>query len=91
MQRRCLLGLARPDPRSQRLALKAVSLVQAWCADADLPVPGEDTGSYSRGRGRLPIAFLTAANTRINAHLTARIQLRDTYQATSSNPSTAAP
>jgi hypothetical protein len=59
---------------------KAVSLVQAWCADANLPVPGEDTGSYSRGRGRLPIEFLTAANTRINAHLAARIQPQDTYQ-----------
>jgi hypothetical protein len=58
---------------------KAVSLIQAWCDDAGLPAPNKDTGAYSRGRGRLPIGFLTAANNRINAHLNARIQLADTY------------
>jgi hypothetical protein len=58
---------------------KAVSLVQAWCDDAGLPVPNKDTGAYSRGRGRLPLEFLTAANNRINAHLNARIQPEDTY------------
>lgn len=59
---------------------KAVSLVQTWCDEAGLPVPDNNTGSYSRGRGRLPIGFLTAASARINAHLTARIQPEDTYQ-----------
>jgi hypothetical protein len=59
---------------------KAVSLVQAWCDDAGLPVPNKDTGAYSRGRGRLPLEFLTAASKRINAHLNTRIQLADTYQ-----------
>lgn len=58
---------------------KAVSLVQAWCEDAGLPVPGEDTGAYSRGRGRLPLEFLDAANRRINDHLSARIRPADTY------------
>jgi hypothetical protein len=47
----------------------AVSLVQAWCDDAGMPVPNKDTGAYSRARGRLPLGFLTAANNRINAHL----------------------
>jgi len=59
---------------------KAVSLVQAWCDDAGLPVPGKDTGAYSRGRGRLPVEFLDATNRRINAHLSARIRPEDTYQ-----------
>ncbi|MGB6220464.1 MAG: IS4 family transposase [Haloferula sp.] len=59
---------------------KAVSLVQAWCDDAGLPVPNKDTGSFSRGRGRLPLKFLTAVNSRINDHLNTRIQPEDTYQ-----------
>lgn len=59
---------------------KAVSLVQAWCADSGLPIPNEDTGSYSRGRGRLQLEFLDAANQRINSHLDARIRPEDTYQ-----------
>ncbi|MGB6222000.1 hypothetical protein, partial [Haloferula sp.] len=41
---------------------KAVSFGQAWCDDAGLPVPNKDTGSFSRGRGRLPLKFLTAVN-----------------------------
>jgi hypothetical protein len=59
---------------------KAVSLVQAWCDDSGLPVPDEDTGAYSRGRERLPLEFLSAANQRVNAHLRARIRPEDTYQ-----------
>jgi len=59
---------------------KAVSLVQAWCDDAGMPVPNKDTGAYSRGRGRLPLGFLAAANNRINAHLNTRIRPADTYQ-----------
>jgi len=59
---------------------KAVSLVQAWCADAGLPAPNKDTGSYSRGRGRLPLEFLVAVNRRINDRLDARIRPGDTYQ-----------
>ncbi len=59
---------------------KAVSLVQAWCDDFDLPVPGQDTGAYSRGRGRLGEEFLVSVNDRVNAHLSARIQPRDTYR-----------
>ncbi len=59
---------------------KAVSLVQAWCDDAGLPVPNNDTGAYSRGRGRLPLEFLMGASSRINAHLAARIRPEDTYR-----------
>ena len=58
---------------------KAVSLVQAWCDDAGLPVPNKDTGAYSRGRGRLPIEFLEEANERVNAHLSAGIRHEDPY------------
>lgn len=59
---------------------KAVSLVQAWSKDAGLPVPDEDTGSYSRGRGRLKMEFLDAAGKRVGEYLDARIGPEDTYQ-----------
>ena len=59
---------------------KAVSLVQAWCEDAGLPVPEKDTGAYSRGRGRLRAEFIRAASRRVNEHLEARIKPEDTYQ-----------
>ncbi len=59
---------------------KAVSLVQAWCEDMGLPTPNEDTGAYSRGRGRLGVEFLSAASKRIGEHLNARIRPEDTYQ-----------
>lgn len=59
---------------------KAVSLVQAWCEDAGLPSPGEDTGSYSRGRGRLRIEFIDAVKRRVNGYLKARVRPEDTYQ-----------
>lgn len=59
---------------------KAVSLVQAWSKDAGLPVPNEDTGSYSRGRGRLGMEFLEATSQRVGEYLNARIGPEDTYQ-----------
>ena len=59
---------------------KAVSLVQAWCADRGLPVPGKDTSAYSKGRGRLQMEFLTAVNKRVNSHMEARISPGDTYR-----------
>lgn len=59
---------------------KGVSLIQAWCEDAGLPAPGKDTGAYSKGRGRLPMEFLEAANRRINDRLSARIRPEDTYR-----------
>ena len=59
---------------------KAVSLVQAWCDDAGLPVPDKNTGAFSRGRDRLNMGFLSAANTRVNAWLDARVRPEDTYQ-----------
>jgi hypothetical protein len=59
---------------------KAVSLIQSWCDEAGLPRPSEDTGGYSKGRGRLKIEFLRAVQARINAHLDARIRVEDTYQ-----------
>ncbi len=59
---------------------KAVSLVQAWCDDAGLPVPGNNTGAFSKARERLGMDFLAAANTRVNASMDARIRPEDTYQ-----------
>jgi hypothetical protein len=58
---------------------KAVSLVQAWCDDLGLPVPGKDTSAYSKGRARLGSGFLSSVNERINTYLTARIRPEDTY------------
>lgn len=43
-------------------------------------MPNQDTGSFSRGRGRVPLKFLTAVNSRISDHLSARIQPEDTYE-----------
>lgn len=59
---------------------KAVSLIQSWCDEAGLPRPSEDTGGYSKGRGRIKIEFLQAVQARINAHLNSRIRPEDTYQ-----------
>ena len=58
---------------------KAVSLVQAWCDDLGLPVPGKDTSAYSKARGRLKSEFLLSVNERVNAHMSARIRPEDTY------------
>jgi hypothetical protein len=59
---------------------KGVSLVQAWCEEAGLPVPGKDTGAYSRGRGRLPMEFLEAVSRRVSDRLNARVRPGDTYR-----------
>lgn len=59
---------------------KAVSLVQCWCGEAGLPVPGSSTGAYSRGRSRLGMKFLRAVSQRVNHYLKARIQDEDTYK-----------
>lgn len=58
---------------------KAVSLVQAWCDDLNLPVPGKDTSAYSKARGRLRSEFLTLVGERINTYMSARIRPEDTY------------
>ena len=59
---------------------KGVSLVQAWCKDADLPAPGQDTGAYSNGRKRLKISFLNKVADRIKRYLNSRIRPEDTYK-----------
>jgi hypothetical protein len=58
---------------------KTVSLIQSWCDEAGLPRPSEDTGGYSKGRGRLKIEFLHTVQARISGHLNARIRPEDTY------------
>lgn len=59
---------------------KAVSLVQAWSEDAGLSKPGDDTGGYSKARGRLGIEFLDAVFSRISGWLAARIRPEDLYR-----------
>ena len=59
---------------------KAVSLVQAWCRDAGLPVPGQNTGAYSKGRDRLGMDFLAAASARVLAPLESIVRDGDIYQ-----------
>lgn len=41
---------------------RAVSRVQQWARDQDLPVPGPDTGAYCKARQQLPIEMLQAVN-----------------------------
>jgi hypothetical protein len=59
---------------------KAVSLVQAWCADANLPPPPADTGAYCKARKRVKAAFLRVLRGRVNAHLAARVRPEDKYE-----------
>ena len=59
---------------------KGVSLVQAWCADANLPAPAADTGAYCKARKRIGRAFLRALRGRVNAHLAARVRPDDKYE-----------
>lgn len=59
---------------------KGVSLVQAWCKDAGLPAPGQDTGAYSNGRKRLNAGFLSEVAGRIKRYLLSRIRPEDTYK-----------
>ena len=59
---------------------KAVSLVQAWSAEAGLKVPSEDTGAYCRARNRLKMSFLKIMRERVSAWLAARIRDEDKYK-----------
>lgn len=59
---------------------KAVSLVQAWSAEADLPVPSADTGAYSKARNRIKLAMLKTVRRQVNAWLSARIRDEDKYE-----------
>ena len=59
---------------------KGVSLVQAWCADANLPAPAGDTGAYCKARKRIGVGFLRALRGRVTAHLGARIRPEDKYE-----------
>lgn len=59
---------------------KAVSLVQAWSADAGLKEPSADTGAYSKARNRIKLSFLKLVRERVNAWLNARIREEDKYK-----------
>jgi len=60
---------------------KAVSLVQAWCDEAQLPRPAADTGAYCKARNRLKLSFLRTIRMRVNAWLKARVRYEDKYKA----------
>lgn len=59
---------------------KAVSLVQAWCDEAQLPRPSGDTGAYCKARNRIKLEFLQLIRRRINAYLNARVREEDKYK-----------
>ena len=59
---------------------RAVSLVQAWCADAGLPAPAADTGAYCKARKRVQIGFLRIIRCRVTKHLQARVRPEDKYE-----------
>jgi hypothetical protein len=59
---------------------KAVSLVQAWCADAGLPAPAADTGAYCKARKRVEIVFLRAIRRRVTSHLQNHVRAEDKYE-----------
>ena len=59
---------------------KAVSLVQAWCDDVDIPRPSSATGAYCTARQKMGIAFLRAIRDRVNAYLQARVRAEDKYE-----------
>ena len=58
---------------------KGVSLIQAWSKDLGLSRPSQDTGAFSKARGRLGFDFLNGVSRKINAYLSARILPEDTY------------
>ncbi len=59
---------------------KAVSLIQAWCDDSDLPRPSADTGAYCKARSRVKLAFLRIIRARVNSHLRSRIRPEDKWR-----------
>ena len=59
---------------------KAVSMVQAWCAQAQLPVPSSDTGAYCMARQRLTKSFLHGVSEHLCALMSQRIRREDRWQ-----------
>ena len=58
---------------------KAVSLVQSWCAEAQLPVPSSDTGGYCMARKRLTMSFLKGVNGHLSNLMSRRIRPEDRW------------
>jgi hypothetical protein len=58
---------------------KAVSMVQSWCAQAQLPIPSSDTGGYCMARKRLAPAFLKGINEHLSTHMSRRIREEDRW------------
>ena len=59
---------------------KAVSLVQAWCADAGLKRPSADTGAYCKARNRIKLSLLKLIRQRVNDWPDARVREEDKYK-----------
>ena len=59
---------------------KAVSMVQAWCAQAQLPIPSSDTGAYCMARKRLAKSFLAGIHEHLSALMNRRIRAQDRWQ-----------
>jgi hypothetical protein len=60
---------------------QAVAKVQAWRAEAGLPVPSGDTSSYCTARGRLGGEFLGRVNAMIQTRMAANITGEDCWNA----------
>lgn len=58
---------------------KAVSLVQASCAEAGLPIPSSHTGAYCTARKRLGGDFITSASERLSATMERRVRPEDQW------------
>ena len=58
---------------------KAVSMVQSWCAQAQLPIPSSDTGGYCMARKRLAPAFLKGINEHLSMLMSRRIRAEDRW------------
>jgi hypothetical protein len=59
---------------------KAVSLVQAWCDEANVPRPAADTGAWCKARNRLKLDFLQVIRRRVNTYLNTRVRCEDKYK-----------
>ena len=58
---------------------KAVSMVQSWCAQAQLPIPSSDTGGYCMARKRLSPAFLQRIYEHLSTLMSRRIRSEDRW------------
>ena len=58
---------------------KAVSMVQAWCAQARRAVPSSDTGGYCTARQRLGLPFLQGVQEHLSKLMSRRIRAQDRW------------